>query len=297
MKARTEVVWFWLFVGPAVIGFLLFALVPMVWSLYLSLCRYDVIHAPEFIGLSNYFYLLQNDPAFWPSVKVTAVFAVVNVPASLISALAVAILLNQKVFLQGMFRTVFFLPSILPAAASTAVFVFIFDPDNGLLNSVLAEVGIIGPAWLTSSEWALPTLILISLWGFGSAMLIFLGSLQGVSQELHEAAAMDGAGIWSRFRNVTLPQVSPVIFFNLVMGVIGALKVFDLAFAFGAAQGKEPGGPARATLFYVLNLYDKGFNYFHMGLASAMAWILFIVVVALTAFNFWAAKKWVHYNN
>jgi multiple sugar transport system permease protein len=297
MKARTEVVWFWLFAGPAVAGFLLFAFVPMIWSLYLSLCRYDVIHPPEFIGLSNYFYLLRNDPAFWPSVKVTAVFAVVNVPASLISALAVAILLNQKVFLQGMFRTVFFLPSILPAAASTAVFVFIFDPDNGLLNSLLAKVGIIGPAWLTSSEWALPTLILISLWGFGSAMLIFLGSLQGISQELHEAAAIDGAGTWSRFRNVTLPQISPVIFFNLVMGVIAALKVFDLAFAFGAAQGKEPGGPARATLFYVLNLYDKGFNYFHMGLASAMAWLLFIVVVALTAFNFWAAKKWVHYNN
>lgn len=297
MKSSNETRLFWIFAGPAVAGFLLFSLFPMVWSLYLSLCRYDVIHPPEFIGFSNYWYLLKHDPAFWPSVKVTAVYAIVHVPTALVSSLMVAILLNQQVFFRGVFRTVFFLPSILPAAASTAVFVFIFDPRNGLLNSLLGQAGIEGPPWLASTTWALPTLILISLWGFGSAMLIFLGALQGISKELHEAAAIDGAGTLKRFRHVTLPQISPVLFFNLVMGVIGALKVFDLAFAFGAAQGKEPGGPARATLFYVLNLYDKGFNYFHMGLASAMAWLLFLAVLALTIVNFQAGKKWVHYNN
>lgn len=297
MKARrADHVWFWLMAGPAVLCFGLFALAPMIYSFYLSLCRYDVVSAPQFIGTANYAYLLRHDPAFWPSVKVTLLYAGVHVPLALMNALAIAMLLNQNVAGRGIFRTIYYLPSILPSAASAAVFVTIFNPRHGLLNQLLAQVGIEGPGWLSSTTWALPCLILISLWGFGNAMLIFLGGLQSVPGQLYEAASIDGAGRWAQFRHVTLPMISPVFFFNLVMGVIGALKVFDLAYAVGAAQGQVPGGPARATLFYVLHLYQMAFNYFHMGPASAMAWILFVVVLALTALNFILGKRWVHYD-
>ena len=294
---RTQQKWFWLFAGPAMTGFVLFSLGPMLYSLWLSFCSYDVVAPPRFIGLTNYVYLIAHDPAFWPSVRVTLVFAVVQVPLTVASALGVALLLNQPVAVRGMWRAIYFLPSILPQAASVAVFVYIFQADGGMLNQLLALVGIEGPAWTTSPVWALPVLILISLWGFGYPMVIFLGGLQTVPRELYEAAHIDGAGAWARFRHVTLPLISPVIFFNIVMGVIGALKVFDLAYAFGAAQGLVPGGPARATLFYGLNLYQQAFTYFHMGLASAMAWLLFAVIMGLTWFNFRLGRRWVHYGD
>jgi multiple sugar transport system permease protein len=288
---------FWLFAGPALAGFVLFSLGPMLYSLWLSFCTYDVVAPPRFTGLTNYLYLIAHDPAFWPSVKVTLVFALVQVPLTVASALGVALLLNQPVGARGFWRAVYFLPSILPQAASVAVFVYIFQADGGLLNRLLALAGITGPAWTTSPVWALPVLILISLWGFGYPMVIFLGGLQNVPRELYEAAHLDGAGPWARFRHVTLPLISPVLFFNIVMGVIGALKVFDLAYAFGAAQGLIPGGPARATLFYGLNLYQQAFTYFHMGLASAMAWLLFAVILGLTWFNFRLGRRWVHYGD
>lgn len=288
---------FWLFAGPALAGFLLFSLGPMLYSLWLSFCAYDVVAPPRFIGLTNYLYLIAHDPAFWPSVKVTLVFALVQVPLTVASALGVALLLNQPVGARGFWRAVYFLPSILPQAASVAVFVYIFQADGGLLNRLLALAGITGPAWTTSAVWALPVLILISLWGFGYPMVIFLGGLQTVPRELYEAAHLDGAGAWARFRHVTLPLISPVLFFNIVMGVIGSLKVFDLAYAFGAAQGLIPGGPARATLFYGLNLYQQAFTYFHMGLASAMAWLLFAVILGLTWLNFRLGRRWVHYGD
>lgn len=294
---RTELLWFWLLAGPALAGFACFSLWPMLDSLWLSFCQYDVVSAPRFLGLRNYVYLLSSDPAFWASVKVTLVFTAVQLPLSLAAALGVALLLNQPVRGRGFWRAVYFLPSILPQAASVAVFVYIFQSDGGLLNRLLALGGIAGPAWVSSPGWALPVVILISLWGFGYPMVIFLGGLQTVPRELYEAAHIDGAGAWARFRHITLPLLSPVIFFNVVMGVIGALKVFDLAYAFGAAQGLTPGGPARATLFYGLNLYQQAFTYFHMGLASAMAWLLFAVILLITWLNFRLGRRWVHYGD
>ena len=287
--------WFYLMAGPAIAGFLAFALIPMLYSLYLSFTRYTVVNPPEWIGIDHYIYLFRHDPSFWVSVEVTLLFAAFQVPLALVTSLSLALLLNCPMRFRGVFRTIYYVPSILPSAASAAIFVFIFNPEYGMLNALLAGAGVEGPAWLDDSAWALPTLILISLWGFGNAMLIFLGGLQGVARSLYEAASIDGAGAWRRFFHVTLPQISPVFFFNLVMGVIGALRVFDLAYAFGAAQGKIPGGPAQSTLFYVLNLYQKAFNYFHMGQASAMAWILFAVTVGLTWLNFRFASKWVHH--
>lgn len=280
--------------SPALIGFVIFNLAPMLMSGYLSLTRWDVVTPPAFIGLENYRYLLTQDPSFWPSVKVTGIYAAASVPLGLALSLATALLLNRPVAHRSLFRTIYFLPSLLPATASGVVWVFIFHPHYGLLNHLLAKVGVQGPAWTNSVDWALPALIIMSLWGFGGAMIIFLAGLQDVPRSLYEAAALDGATPVKQFWHVTLPSISPVLFFNLVMGVISALKAFDSAYVFGMAGTGVPGGPARATLFYGLNLYLKAFNYFHMGLASAMAWMLFVAIVLLTWMNFRAARKWVH---
>ncbi len=296
---RSQLLWFWLFTGPALLGFICFSLWPMLYSLWLSLCQDDVVTPSRFIGLRNYIYLFFYDPAFWQSVKVTLIFTVVQVPLAVGGALAMALMLNEKVRGLGFWRSVYFLPSILPQAAFAVVFGFIFQADGGLLNELLSLGGIKGLAWTTSPEWALPVLIAMSLWAFGYPMVIFLGGLQSVPRELYEASRMDGAGAWARLRHITLPLISPVIFFNLVMGVIGSLKVFDLAYAFSVAQGPniQPGGPARSTLFYGLNLYQQAFGYFHMGLASAMAWLLFAFIVLITVFNFRFSRRWVHYEN
>ncbi len=294
MRARSQAFWFWIMVAPAIAGLALFSVGPMFASAYLSLTRYDVISPPEFIGLQNYFYLMKDDPAFWPSVKVTAIYAAVSVPVGLALSLGVALLLNRRVRQIGTFRTIYFLPSLLPATASGVVWVFIFHPNQGILNRLLGLAGIPGPAWTASVDWALPALIIMGLWGFGGAMVIFLAGLQDVPRSLYEAAELDGASSFQQFRHVTFPTVSPVIFFNLVMGLIGAMKAFDSAYVFGLTGAGIPGGPARATLFYALNLYQKAFNYFHMGLASAMAWLLFLVILLLTWLNFRLAKKWVH---
>ncbi len=295
---RAETFWFWLFTGPAVVGFVGFNLWPMLDSLWLSFCQYEVISAPHFIGVQNYIYLFLHDPSFWPSVKVTLVFSVVQVPLAVIAALAFALLLNEPVRGRGFWRAVYFLPAILPQAAYAVIFGYIFQADGGLLNRLLAIGGIQGPAWTTSPTWVLPVLIAMSLWGFGYPMVIFLGGLQNVPRELYEAAHIDGAGAWARFRHITLPLISPVLFFNVVISGIAALKVFDLAYAFGVANGTTTaGGPARATLFYGLNLYQQAFGYFHMGLASAMAWVLFAFIIMVTVINFRFGRRWVHYEN
>ncbi len=297
-SGRAQSGWFWIFTGPAFAGFIGFNLWPMLESLWLSFCRYEVISPPTFIGLRNYAYLFAHDPSFWPSVKVTLIFTVVQVPLAVGAALALALLLNQPVRGRGFWRSVYFLPSILPQAAYAVIFGYIFQADGGLLNRLLAVGGIQGPAWTSSPSWALPVLIAMSLWSFGYPMVIFLGALQNVPRELFEAAHIDGAGAWSRFRHITLPIISPVLFFNVVLGVIAALKVFDLAYAFGVAQEQPtPGGPARATLFYGLNLYQQAFGYFHMGLASAMAWLLFVCIIVITTINFQISRRWVHYEN
>ncbi len=289
--------WFWFLAGPALLGFACFNLAPMAYSLWLSLCRYEVVSPPRFIGFGNYAYLFVHDPSFWPSVRVTLAFTLTQLPLSIVASLGFALALNQPIRGRGFLRSLFFLPSILPQAVFAVVFVYLFQADGGVLNGILGCLGIRGQAWTTNPAWALPVLVTASMWGFGYPLVVFLGGLQNVPRELYEAAHMDGAGPWERFRHVTLPLISPVIFFNLVMGTIGALKVFDLAYVFSVTQGKPPGGPARATLFYGLNLYEQAFGYFHMGLASAMAWLLFAVVLVITAVNFRLGRRWVHYGD
>lgn len=280
-------------IAPVAIGLLIFTIGPMLTSLVLSFTDYDVVNSPHFVGTANYQYLLTADPSFWISVKVTALYAIASVPLGLFAALAVAMLLNFDIPFRGAFRTLYYLPTLLPATASGVLWAWIFHPTDGALNRLLGQVGVHGPAWTQSPSWALPALIIMSVWSYGGAMVVFLAGLQGTPRMLHEAAALDGAGAWLRFKVVTWPSLTPVVFFNLTMSLIGAMKAFDQAFAFGQS-GPGIGGPARATLFYVLNLYTKAFEHFHMGLASAMAWLLFAVIALLTAVNFRLSKRWVH---
>lgn len=290
-QARYEARWFWALVAPTLIGFVLFVLGPMVASLWLSFTKFNVVEPPVFVGLQNYLYLLKDDPTFWPSLRVTAVYCALFVPLQLIVSLAVALLLNRDVRGRGIFRTIYFLPTILPASASSIIWLWMFSPRGGLLNSLLARVGIEGPAWVYSSTWALPSLVIITLWPFGTSMLVFLAALQAIPAQLFEAAAVDGANARQRFVSITLPSLAPTIFFNLVMSLIGAMKVFDQAFIVGMG-GAGVGGPGRATLFMVLNIYQQGFGYFHMGLASAMAWMLFVVIMLLTMASFAIRRRY-----
>jgi multiple sugar transport system permease protein len=280
-------------IAPVTVGLLLFTIGPMITSLFLSFTNYDVVSAPRYVGTANYQYLLTADPSFWVSVKVTALYAFASVPLGLFAALAVAMLLNMEIPFRGAFRTLYYLPTLLPATASGVLWAWIFHPTDGALNRLLLTAGVHGPAWTQSPSWALPALIIMSVWGYGGAMVVFLAGLQDTPKMLHEAASLDGANGWRRFWVVTWPALTPTVFFNLTMGLIGAMKAFDQAFAFGQS-GPGIGGPARATLFYVLNLYTKAFGHFHMGLASAMAWILFAVIGGLTALNFWLSRRWVH---
>jgi multiple sugar transport system permease protein len=280
-------------IAPVTVGLLLFTIGPMITSLFLSFTNYDVVSAPRYVGTANYEYLLTADPSFWVSVKVTALYAFASVPLGLFAALAVAMLLNLEIPFRGAFRTLYYLPTLLPATASGVLWAWIFHPTDGALNRLLLASGVHGPAWTQSPSWALPALIIMSVWGYGGAMVVFLAGLQDTPRMLHEAASLDGANGWRRFWVVTWPALTPTVFFNLTMGLIGAMKAFDQAFAFGQS-GPGIGGPARATLFYVLNLYTKAFGHFHMGLASAMAWILFAVIGGLTALNFWLSRRWVH---
>ena len=286
-----EAVWGYIFLIPWVIGLVAFILGPILASAYFSFTEYDVINAPRWLGMENYTQALMNDKQFWPSLWRTLVYSIVVVPVGLVCSLGLAMLLNQKVKGTNLFRTFFFLPSLTPAVALALLWTWLFHPTVGQINAALGFFGIPGPGWLSSKDWAMSALIIISLWASigGNHMLIFLAGLQGVPQELYEAAEIDGAGSWARFRAVTVPMISPTLLFNLILGVIGALKVFTLAFV------ATKGGPSYATWFLALHIYRQAFEYFRMGYASALAWILFFYILALTLILFRLSDLWVYY--
>jgi multiple sugar transport system permease protein len=263
---------FLLLAGPALVGFLVFRMLPILEVLRASLHRIEFGAPEKWVGLANYTYLLGHDPAFWPSVRVTLTYAILSLPLSLLVSLGAALLVWNAG--RPLLRAIYFLPAILPPVASAAIWTWVLHPENGLLNRSLALVGVQGPAWTQSVDWALPSLVLMGLWGFGGSMIVLLAGLDSMPREEHEAAAIDGAGAWQRFLHVTLPHLAPLLFFNAVMELIGALRVFDTAFAFGLASGNGVGGPARATLFMGLGVYLKAFGYFHFGLACAQACLL-----------------------
>ncbi len=289
MSSRTrEAIECYIFILPALLGLLFFYIGPMIASLYYSFTDYNLLSPAEWVGLENYRDLL-GDELFWKSLRVTAIYSGVSVPLVLLLALGMALLLNQR--LRGMvfFRTVYYLPTVMSGVAIATLWKWIFNADYGVLNLLLEKIGIRGPMWLTDERWAIWALIMTSLWTAGGSMLIFLAGLQSIPNDLYEAASIDGAGRWSKFRNITLPLISHVTFFNLVLGIIGALQVFTEAYVL------TRGGPNNSTLLLSVYLYRNAFEYLKMGYASAIAWAMFAIVMVLTLLVFRSAPMWVHY--
>lgn len=282
---------FYLCISPWLIGFFIWTAGPMVYSFYLSLTTWDLFTEPQWVGLYNYQDLLTDNPDFWQSLKVTAIYSFVSVPLSLVVALALALLLNSKVRGIAFFRTLFYLPSVLPAIAVAVLWIWVFNPSYGILNILLALVGIEGPKWLGDPNWALPALIVMSLWSLGGSMIIFLAGLKGISSTLYEAAELDGANKRQQLFSITIPQLTPTIFFNLVMSIIGSFQVFTQAYAM------TKGGPQKATLFYMYYLFDMAFIKFRMGYASALAWVLFIIILVFTLLVIRSSTLWVYYES
>ncbi len=281
----------YLWISPWLIGVTLFTIGPMLASLFLSFTQYNIVANPRWIGAANYVNAFTKDKLFWGSLGRTLLFALISVPLSSIGSLGAALLLNRTWRGTSFFRACFFLPSLIPLVASALLWRWIFDPRLGLLNYLLSLIGVKGPGWFSSAEWAMPGIIIMSLWGTigGSQMLIFLAGLQGIPRELTEAAEVDGASRWRRLWAITLPMLSPTLFFNLVLGIIGALKVFSVAYI------ATEGGPNYATWFYLLHLYYQAFRFFEMGYASALAWIFFAVVICFTILQVRLSNRWVYY--
>ena len=286
---RSEALTGILMASPWILGFIIFIAGPMLVSLYLSFTRWDLFTEPRWIGLRNYEQLIFRDARFLLSLKVTTIYAFVSVPLQVSLGLVLATLLNQKIRYLGFFRTVYYLPSVIGGIAVAVMFRWIFGTQFGLINSMLASFGIQGPSWLGDPDLVLVSFILMSMWGAGASMLIYLGALQGIPTELYEAADVDGAGTLTRFFRVTVPMMTPVIFFNMVMGIIGALQEFVLPFIM------TRGGPANSSTFLVLYLYRNAFEIFKMGYASAIAWVLFLYIMVLTIFIIRSSSMWVYY--
>jgi len=277
-----------MFLSPWIIGFCLLLCLPIALSFYYSLCDYSLLQKPSFVGLDNYRELLQ-DAVFWKALGNTFKYAAMALPAGILVSLGLALLLNADIRGQSFYRTVIFLPSLVPMVAAAMLWLWLFNAKLGLLNTLLGRIGMQGPGWLTDARWAMPALAFMSLWAVGHRVVIYLAGLKDVPRELYEAAELDGAGHWQRLRHVTIPMISPVIFFNLIMGIIGTLQVFAVPYIMTG------GGPARATYFYTMYLYDNAFRFLNMGYASAMAWVQLVIVVLLTAAAFWSGRFWVHY--
>lgn len=286
--ARREALLGYLFISPWIVGFLVFQAGPILASLALSLTDWKLLQPPHFIGAGNYSRML-GDPLFFKSLQVTVTYTVVSVPLGVITALLLALLLNQAVHGIGLFRTLFYLPSVIAGVGTAIVWGWIFSPQFGIINHVLSLLRIPGPDWFASPQWALPAFILMSFWGIGGAIVIFLAALQGVPQALYEAAAIDGAGRLALFWHITVPSISPVILFNTIIMVISSFQTFTSAYVITG------GGPNYATLFYVLYLYQNAFRWFDMGYASALAWILFLIIVACTLTILRLSRAHVHY--
>jgi multiple sugar transport system permease protein len=277
------------FLSPWLIGFLAFTLVPVALSLYYSFCDYSLLQPPLFKGLANYQMLVQ-DPVFWKALRNTAVYGVFALPLGMFIAVAVAMLLNSRIRGVTIYRTIVFLPSLVPAVASAMLWLWLFNTRLGLINSALLAIGISNPpGWLSDARWAMSALVIMSFWGVGNTVVIYLAGLQDVPRELYEAADIDGASQLRQIWHVTLPSISPVIFFNLIMAIIGTFQVFAIPHIM------TQGNPERSTYFYTMYLFDNAFVHLKMGYAAAMAWILLLIIMSLTALAFWSSRRWVHY--
>jgi multiple sugar transport system permease protein len=292
------------FLTPWIAGFTIFFGYPLVMTAYYSFTHYDLLSAPRWVGLANYRFLFQGDQQVWPAVSNTLWFMAVAVPANALFAFGIALMLSRARRGIGFFRTVFYLPALVPPVAATLGFVYLLNPGTGPVNSLLGALGIQGPLWFDSPQWSKPSLVLLGMWGVGNLMIIFLAALVDVPKHLYESASLDGAGSFQQLRYVTLPTISPVILFAVVIGVIEALQYFTQAYvastiAAGSAAGATEGAnslgyPLESTLFYPILLYQQGFRYFNMGYASAMAMLLLIVALGVTVLIIRNSRRWVH---
>ncbi len=287
-QARREEVMFYLFILPWLLGLILFDAGPIIASFVVSLTDWTMLADPNWIGVSNYERMI-DDTTFVKALRNSAYFGIGSVTLGLVTSFLLALLLNQPVRGIALFRTIFYLPALVSGIAVAILWTNILQPEYGLLNTALAKIGIEGPGWLKSPDWAMPGLILMSVWGVGGSVIIFLAGLQGVPTHLYEAAALDGAGWWSKFWNVTVPMMSPVIFYNLIVGVITSLQSFVLILIM------TDGRPANSTLVLGLYLYRNAFKFLDMGYASAIAWVLLMFILLITAVQFLAARFWVFY--
>lgn len=286
---RKEALAFYLCISPWILGFIFFYIGPIIASFFYSLTSWDLLTPPEWVGMDNYIRIFSRDKLFLQSLKVTFIYTFAYVPLDLILGLGIALLLNRPIKGIGIFRTIFYLPSVLTGVAYVIMWMWIFHPQAGLINSTLKMIGITGPRWLLDPKFALWALVIMSIFQVGRSMLIYLAGLKDIPRELSEAASIDGAGIWQRFWKITLPMLTPSILFNLIFGLIMTFQSFTNVYV------ATNGGPLDSTLFYVLYLYQKAFTYLEMGYASALAWILFLIVLLCTIIIFATSSKWVFY--
>ncbi len=283
--------WGYIFIAPWLLGFLAFQGGPLIASLYFSLTEYDVLSPAKYVGLRNYRYALTEDPLFWHSLERTSYFALLAVPLGLTGSILLAMLLNQGLRGTSFFRTFFYIPSLTPAVTMAILWSWLLHPTLGFANQMLKWVHIAPYPWLTDRGTVIPTLVMISLWAGvgGNTMLIFLAALQGVPKDLEEAAELDGASPFQKFRVITLPMISPVILFNLILSIIVSFQVFSLAFV------ATKGGPSYGSWFLILHLYNQAFYYFRLGYGAALSWIFLAIVLAITSGIFLSSRRWVHY--
>lgn len=291
-KQKNDALWGLFFVSPFIIGFVVFMLGPMLFSFYGSFTNYNLTSKMDFIGIDNFRRMFTQDELFWKSLYNTGYYVLFNVPLTAIGSVLLAVLLNQRVRGMSVFRTIFYLPAILSGVAVYVLWMQMLSPTSGLINTILAWVGIQGPAWLFDPQWTKPALILMKLWSVGGAMLLYLATLQNVPNQLYESAEIDGASAFKRFRHITLPLITPIIFYDVVTSTIGAFQIFQEAYVM-TESGTN--GPANSLLFYNLHMWNKAFVAFDMGYAMAMSMVLFVIVLSLTFVNLKLAPRWVHY--
>lgn len=294
-RASEEAIAGFLSISPWIIGFLVFTATPFLASLYFSFTDYDVLSPPKWVGLDNYERMFTRDRLFPKALQNTFVYALMYVPLNIVSSLAVAMLLNKARHFTGFFRTAYYLPSITPGVATAYLWVWILNPNDGIVNSTLRTLGLPAPGWTVDPFWTKPTIVISEIWTLGASMLMYLAALQGVPKDLYEAATLDGAGAWRRFKDVTLPMISGITFFVSTISIISALNIFTQ----GYVMFDENGGPDNSALFVVMYLFRQAFSsgYFRMGYASAIAWVLFLIILVVTVIQFKGSKRWVYYEH
>jgi multiple sugar transport system permease protein len=296
--AKRESLTGWLFASPWIFGFLLFTVVPMLFSLYTSFTKYNIIKPPQWIGVENYYNILFEDPMFIKSMSNTLWMVVIKTPLVVIFSIGIALLLNVKMPGEKFFRGIIYLPNVLSGIAAVFLWQWILAP-NGLFNRFLEIFGINGPSWFVDPVWTKPGMVVMGMWWIGGNVIIYLAGIKGIPESLYEAAEMDGASAWQKTRKITLPLLTPTIFFQVITGIIGAFQIFQTALIL-SGQNSALGGPGQSMLFYVLYLYNRAFGRvgvggLQMGYASALAWILFLIILAITGIQLWLSKKWVYY--